>query len=442
MLRELIFLLFPLCLLIQLGCSPSGIDGSSASDKDADGNGDGDADADLDVDGDLDADGDGDADTEPRVELPFDYLPNGCSDLYNPNVVPVFEVEISEGEWRGMKEDCERGIKAYRPIVFRYGEESADAMMRLKGNWSWRCEKKQFVISFNEINSDGRFHGLRKIVLDAPWYDPTLLHERVAFSYLEDRGSPFSCVNNARLYINGAYYGAYANVERIDREYLERQFDDPDGNLYKEGRELKTNESDPNVDTSRMEAFWAARTLRDLEAIMEIPQAILIWSTLATVPDPDSYWAGVEINFYLYDHPSRGLQFIPYDMDISFAEEVWPELVEADPITYEHWEWLREEPYRIVLEDETWCTTYQSAVAAAYSLYDVARLEERIGAWSAQIRSAVEEDPNRTFTLEEHSAAVEQMRSFPSRRKAFVESWLAEEHCPPHWPESQAPDGR
>ncbi len=437
--RELMFLVLTLFLFIGIGCSSSGSDASSENGEDADG--DGDTDGDGDRDRDTNRIGDTDRDTGTGEAVPFEYLPNGCSDLYDPKMVPVFEVTISDTEWRHVEEDCERGNKAYRPITFRYGAESVDAMMRLKGNWSWSCDKMQFLISFNEVDPDGRFHGLRKIVLDAPWYDPTLLHERVAFSFLEDRGSPYSCVNNARLFINGAYYGAYANVERIDREYLERHFDDPDGNLYKEGRELMTNESDPDVDTSDMEAFWAARTLQELKSIMEIPEAILVWSTLAMVPDPDSYWAGVEINFYLYDHPTRGLLFLPYDMDISFAEDIWPELAVADPITYEHWEWLREEPYRIILEDETWCATYQNAVAAAYSFYDVQRLEERVDAWSAQIRTAVEEDPTRTFTLEEHAAALERMRSFPSRRKAFVENWLTEDHCPPRWPESQAPDG-
>jgi hypothetical protein len=56
----------------------------------------------------------------------------------------------------------------------------------------------------------------------------------------KQRGVQYSCVNHARLDVNGEYYGMYANVERVDREYPERHFDDPDGNLWKEGRELTT----------------------------------------------------------------------------------------------------------------------------------------------------------------------------------------------------------
>ena len=79
-------------------------------------------------------------------------------------------------------------------------------------------------------------------MFDAPWYDHTLLHERVAFPIFAELGLPYSCANNARVVINGDYYGLYANLERIDHEYLERNFEEPDGNLYQGGAELKTNE--------------------------------------------------------------------------------------------------------------------------------------------------------------------------------------------------------
>jgi hypothetical protein len=364
----------------------------------------------------------GDTETEPHMVEP-------CADLYAESLMPTFEVQISDAEWDGMAADCRREVKAYRPIVFRFGDESKEAMMRLKGNWSWTCDKMQFVISFNEVDPDGRFHGLRKIVMDAPWYDASLLHERLAFFFLERYGAPYSCVNNARLFINGAYYGVYANVERIDREYLERHFDDPDGNLYKEGKELKTNEETAN--TSRMDAFWAASTLDALQQLVEIPQVIELWAGLAMMPDPDSYWAGVEINFYLYDHPTRGFLFLPYDADIAFGEELWPDLYQADPLTYEHPEWLREDQYLTVLSDPSWCAAFEAALGRAYDAYDIELMASKVDTWSAQIAAAVEEDPNRTFTIEEHLAALESLRSFPTRRAQFVATWLqGTDHCP------------
>lgn len=357
--------------------------------------------------------------------------PRPCSDIYNPSVLQTFDVVISDTEWSAMRRDCEEVVQRYRPIELRYGAETVSAMIRLKGNWSWNCDKMQFVISFNEVDPDGRFHGQRKIVLDAPWYDPTLLHERLAFFFMERYGTAYSCVNHARLNINGAYYGIYANVERIDREYLERHFDLPDGNLYKEGRELTTNEE--TADTSRMEAYWDADDLSTLEGLVDLEQAIGVWAGLAMVPDPDSYWAGVEINFYLYDHPSRGFLYLPYDMDIAFAENIWPDLASADPITYEHEEWLREPQYEMVLSDSVWCGRFVEALRRARSAYDAALFQSKIDEWIAQIGDAISDDPNKTFDMAEHREALEALRQFPGRRAAFVDAWLTSDHCPPEW---------
>ena len=359
--------------------------------------------------------------------------PKPCSELYDPSRLPDFDVEISAAEWTAMRQDCQDGVQLYRSVVFNYAEESVEAMMRLKGNWSWNCDKMQFVISFNETDSDGRFHGLRKIVLDAPWYDPTVIRERLAFEYMKAYGAPYSCVNNARLSINGEYYGVYANVEKLDREYLERNFEDPDGNLFKAGTELKTNEA--TATNATVDAFWAATSLSEVEALVDVEQAVGIWAGLAMVPDPDSYWAGVEINFYLYEHPTRGLLFLPYDMDISFGENIWPELVSADPITYEHEQWLRELPYQLVLSDPTWCAAFEAAMVRARAAFDVTALESKIDAWSAQIAPALSEDPNRTFSLPENEEALAALRTFPRRRADFVDAWLAEgSHCPVQWP--------
>lgn len=359
----------------------------------------------------------------------------GCADLYDARSLPRFEVEIADEEWAGMQSDCQATVQRYRPITFRYEGESQAAMMRLKGNWSWNCDKMQFLISFNEVDPDARFHGLRKIVLDAPWYDPTLLHERLAFHYLGQLDIPSSCVNHAELFVNGNYYGLYANVERVDREYLERHFSDPSGNLFKEGRELVTNEDEGN--TAAVDAFWNAETLPEVESAVDLAQAVKVWAAEAMLPDPDSYWAGVEINFYLYEPPGERLVFLPYDADIAFAENLWPEASTMDPITHEHPEWLKESQFQIVLGDAAWCERFVAALHEARAAFRPDELEGRIVEWAQQIATALAEDPNRTFSMEEHGEAVAVMRTFPVRRAEFVDAWLAESHCPARWAASE-----
>lgn len=372
--------------------------------------------------------------------------PKPCSDLYDPDRVPTFELEMSAVELAAMEQDCQQRVKKYRRATFRYGNESAEVMVRLKGNWSFRCEKKQFVISFNETNRDARFHGLRKLMLDAPWYDPSLLVERLSFSFMQRSGNFASCSNSARLMLNGQYYGAYTSSERLDKEYLQRHFadEDADGNLYEGGVELKTNES--ANDTRRRDALFAAKDAAAIAALADLDQAVKEWAALAMIPDPDSYWAGVEINHYLYDHPKRGFVWLPVDMDLAMRQGVMnaskssvqvgvqPEIVRADPFTYQNPSWGREAIFRAVLSDETWCNRYLVALRAARDAYDVKAMSTALDRWAGQIAENVETDPHKPYTMQTHLDGVATLKAFMPQRLAFVNTWLETARCPVKWP--------
>jgi hypothetical protein len=367
----------------------------------------------------------------------------GCSDLYASDELPEFELEFTPDELEMLEADCESQTKRYRPATFKFGSEVVDAMVRAKGNWSWRCNKMQFVISFNERDSKGRFHGLRKIVLDAAWYNPTLLAERLGASFLNQVGVPSSCVNNAKLYINGSYYGIYSNVERLDKEYLERYFDGSaaDGNLYDGGEELRTNEE--VADVSRRDALFAAsNSLETIEQMVDLDQAIPVWAALAVLPDIDSYWAGVEINYFLYDHPARGFMWLPYDMDMTAPTGEFnaqtssvdiglvPRYVQADPFTYENPDWGKEALFKTVLSNEKWCGYFLQQTDKALAAYDVEKMHRDLDRWAAQIAGAVADDRRKWGSTAEHEEALATMKQFLTARREFVETWRTAARCP------------
>jgi hypothetical protein len=357
--------------------------------------------------------------------------------------VPTFEVTIDQAVWDAMLAGCTEWDKEYRPITLGYGAESVEAMIRPKGGWSRRCDKLQFVVSFNEVQSSGRFHGLRKLVFDAPWYDETLLRERVAFSYMKDLGVPYSCVNHAKLKVNGEDYGVYVNVERVDKEYLERHFEQSQGDLYQyEGSfwetqpELKNHQT--TGDLAPMRAFDAATSASELEPIIDVNQFLDVLAGMAMLPDADSYWAGVEINAYFYRHPTRGMLLIPYDMDQSLNgfHPAGPETaVDFDPITLHHGGWVREPQYMALLDDPDHCAAYVRALERARAAYDPEVLEQRIDVWAAQIEELVAADASRPLGLTEYREQVAALRAFPRERAAFIDAWLgAGPHCPAVWP--------
>jgi len=362
--------------------------------------------------------------------------PQACSDVYDENIVPHFDLTFTPEEMNALQIDCANNVQQYRPIKFTYGSETVDAMARLKGNWSWDCTKMQFVVSFNEVDPKGRFHGLRKLVFDAPWYDRTFLHERLTMPFFKERGLPYSCVNNATLSINGEYYGVYSNAERLDKEYLQRNFEMADGNLYQAGNELKTNET--IGDTSDLAALNAAANVADLAKVMDLDEAVAEWAVEAMLPAMDNYWAGVEINYYVYSHPTRGFLYLPYDMDIVFGDSaypdgalLWPDTVNSDPILYEHPGWLKEDRVKMVLSDPVWCQRFVEELKKTRDIYSPAQLAARTDLWNAQIHSAVEMDTRKAFSTAGHDAAVANMKLFFQQRLDFVDQWLAQgNHCP------------
>jgi hypothetical protein len=360
-----------------------------------------------------------------------------CADVFAQEVLPTYRVEISAAERAKLEDEflhrAEREAAGldphpWHPIVFRYRDEILpNAMIRLKGSSSWSLAverdadpKMQFVIAFNRVNEKGRFHGLRKIALDMPRNDQTFLRQRLALAFLRDLGVPAQCANNARLEINGAYYGLYTNLEAMDKEFLQRVFPfEDDGDLWKSGYELQTNEE--TATWTRRNALFAARDAATLDALADLEGSLLTWAAEAVLPDGDGYFAG-NYNFQLYDHPTRGFLWLPYDLDGTFVNFI---PATADPIWWKEpaalEKWVQ---WSVVLADPTWRDRYLRTLAEVYSKYDVHQFEQWLDSWAAQIREAAIQDPHKPFTLADHEYWLRKLRAYFAERAAFLRTWF------------------
>ncbi len=352
----------------------------------------------------------------------------GCDELYDPDLMPAFEVEITPEEWAELEDDYARGEKDYHPVVFRYGDEVVDdAMIRLKGNpdFSWYTDKMQFVIAFNEVDGAARFHGLRKISLDASWYEPTLVRDRVAWQVIRREGSlPFACANSATLAVNGEYYGVFSNIEYLDHEWLERTFDatEETGTLWKYGYDPVANAED-----STGAAIARMNDTLDpdgLAALGDLDNWITAWAAEAVLGDDDGYWC-CDHNYYLYEHPTRGILFVPWDLDDTFDVQGY----DVDPVDgYAAGAAIglfRQPHFRALANDPVWGPKYVDAVAAMNEAMDPVTTIADIDAWEAQVADALQADPHRSIGWEEHVASTERMRAWVRARHAYLDSWVA-----------------
>lgn len=421
-----------LCLLALMACAPATTQTDSAAaggDGGADG-GDGAA-GDGGDGGDGSDGGDGGQATDSGA--PVESVPGqadegvrnrDCEGLYDPDALHQFELDMPSSSWSGLLGDFASGNKNYHPATFTWGEESREVQVRLKGNpnFSWLGEKLQFVISFNEDDNDARFHGIRKISLDSTWYEPTMLRDRLAWAILRDvEGIPAACANSARLDINGEYYGLYSNIEYLDREWVEATFgkEHADSTLWKYGTEAKTNED--AADSTLVARFFNSNTVSQLQDLGDLDQWLLVWAGEAVLGDDDGYWCCAH-NFYIYEHPTRDLLMVPWDLDDLF--DVTP--YNLDPIEgYDNPRGLfNQRPFTVLAGDDVYGPRYVDAVETVTNSLDAAAWNAKIDTWAAQIGPSLAEDPHRSIGVEEHEQSIVRLKDYLSAREKYLRSWV------------------
>ena len=220
---------------------------------------------------------------------------------------------------------------------------------RLRGNTSRNAQKKSFKVSFNTFVSGREFYGVDKLNLNGEHNDPSIIRSKLCFDHYQTIGLKASRANHVEVYINGQYYGLYISVEHIDDEFLNKNFSDDTGNLWKclypadlnylgsdpnlyknlnnNGRpayELNTNES--TADFSKLVRFITilnntpSGSLADsLESVIEVPEVLKYFAMNILVGEWDDYWSLMN-NYYLYHEPTKDIfHLIPYDYDNTYG---------------------------------------------------------------------------------------------------------------------------
>ena len=385
----------------------------------------------------------------PAVGGPDGATPLGmsCSDLFDQNSFPTYSIEISAAEWDSMNAEfhnlaaLQTGLKfqVYHPIVFHMGNETVtDAAIKLHGQSSWLDTvtfdgdraKMQFAISFEQTNPNGNFHGVGKITFDMPRADWTFMHERLSDAWLREIGIMAPCSNNARLNINGAYYGLYVAEESVGPRLIQDYFPtNAGGDLWKGGQELQAGAGN----TARVQQYWAANDVASIGAIVDLPRSVLTWAAEAELNDSDGYYGGMH-NFLLYDQGAKGYVFIPTDLDSTVD---WLAIFDKTPYD-DHpvfWWSNRAQPapipgpqWAVVMADQTWRKTYADAIETQMARWNVSEIQGWIDAWSNQIAGAAATDPHTWANPSDFQLAVSTARNVVANRPKYLQTFVDCEH--------------
>ncbi len=322
------------------------------------------------------------------------------------------------------------------------------------------CTKLSMKIKINWEEREEKFYKLKKLQFHSQNLDDSKMHERLGYWLFREMGVPAPRSVHARLIINDQYSGLYALTEQIDNRFVKYNFDDDEGNLYKEIwplsmagfpftdqrylNALKTNEEEnPSVDIitdfGRRVAEASPAELQDvIAASMNINEIISYAVVDRMIRNDDGafhwYCGGGTCsshNYYWYEEPEKKqLHLIPWDLDNAFENII----NNANPVTpiADQWGQTRNncQPFSYGAFNFTqWsasCDKLTGGWASFTEEYEELKTQFKNGpfsetqvnalldSWTQQIRPATIEASNRygdAITLSSWENAVSQLRS-------------------------------
>lgn len=150
--------------------------------------------------------------------------------------VPVLDLEVDAGDWRGLLEDPYSRASVPCAVRFR-GRRYPQAQLELHGGFAREFPKKSLRLDFGDdplwVDLWGPWEGHREVVLLASWIDPTLLRNKLTMDRARAVGGLAPRSAHVVVALGGEFYGVYALTERIGEGWVERQGFDTTGTLYK-----------------------------------------------------------------------------------------------------------------------------------------------------------------------------------------------------------------
>lgn len=228
------------------------------------------------------------------------------------------------------------------------GERVDSVGVRLKGFTSYQgaALKNPFKIDFNRFVPGKRLDGLRKINLNNATADPGMQRDVLCYQMLNDLGVPSPRTAFAKVYLNGMYWGLYQMIEQVDKEFLQRNYDFDDGNLFKNKDwnnfeyygedpntynrtyQLKTNEEQDDWTglISLMNVVQNTSPENFVEEISKVFNVDRYLRTLAVDVATNNWDSNLQHgrNWYLYEDTQTGIfHWIPWDYNLALGGELF-----------------------------------------------------------------------------------------------------------------------
>lgn len=273
--------------------------------------------------------------------------------LFSSDDVFTVKIQVESGGWDAMmarpkeeqyyKADMTFNGALITEVGFRTkGQGSLNTVSALPAS-SPSAHRHGFKIDVKEYK-DQKFMGMKKLVLNNSFSDPSMMRDVMAYKLMRDAGVPAPETSFVDLWVNDEHLGLYQLIEAIDTEFLEKNFiDDKEndfkGDLYKgelfttlnwvddqprsyASLELKTNEETLGTPEESVNLIRFLDSINHTNTLNYVDTDIMVRYLAASVlnGNMDSHIGPTANNFYLYHHVSTDtFTLLPWDYNLAYG---------------------------------------------------------------------------------------------------------------------------
>lgn len=377
--------------------------------------------------------------------LPAGENPGYVSRLFDGS--RVHRVDIQVEDWVAFLASAPE--EEYIPATVEIdGEAFRQVGLRAKGNNSLRLTAEYGLSRYSlklefDHYTDGSYHGLDKLSLDASFQDNSYLKTWLAFDIMEFLSVPTPLRSFVWVTVNGQPWGLFLAVEEPEEAFARRNFGANHGQLYKpDYRSLAEENADVHLryttdepedypgifenakldpspaDRQRLvDSLKILNSGEDLETAVDVEQVLRYFVGQVFVMNWDSYLGHTGHNYLLYEEEGK-LSMLPWDYNLAFGTYA---LGMTDPITDPNvllnypiltpapGEHMTKRPlYHQLMQVEEYFQQYQAYFRWFLAEYvENGELSAALWQTAELIAPYVEADPTAFCSYEDHRLAVE-----------------------------------
>lgn len=150
----------------------------------------------------------------------------------------VHTIDIVMNDWEGFIETCENEEYSMCSVVID-GENYSNIGIRAKGNTSlsnvsqMNSDRYSFKLEFDQYDNTKSYYGLDKISLNNIIQDNTFMKDYLTYRMMGEFGVAAPLCSYVYITVNGEDFGLYLAVESIEESFLQRNYGNDYGELYK-----------------------------------------------------------------------------------------------------------------------------------------------------------------------------------------------------------------